>query len=84
LALSKWDSDFFFQDVDICMSVFINWFLDLCHIFIHYTHRLASWMLSIVNWYNSSFELGNPVSCFESCSLLPLWKQPLLTSCRFL
>lgn len=30
------------MQIHTCVSVFMNKFLDLCHIFIHVAHRLAS------------------------------------------
>jgi hypothetical protein len=48
------------------ISVFMNTFLDSCHIFMLFASGWTSWMLNIVNWCRCTLEPRNPKRCFCS------------------
>jgi hypothetical protein len=60
----------------------MNMILDSCHIFISFVCGWTSWMIIVVNWCHSTFELGMPTSVLllliVSCS------KATLTSHRYL
>jgi hypothetical protein len=66
LAWCTSDSHLIKQAVSCNVSVFMNKFLDSCHIFIWFASGRASWMLNIVNWCHCTLDPGKPKRCFCS------------------
>jgi hypothetical protein len=66
LSWCTYDSHLIRQVVSCDISVFMNMFLDSCHIFIWFASGWTSWMLNIVNWCHCTLERGKPKRCFCS------------------